>query len=174
MGEDYVIELLRTGEPLFKDKHVRGVLKIKKGGQVVEQFATLERGLNYTNIKIGTYEMEHSLKRTGTAIPCLRPTNQWISSVLIHRAYNDDAKWLEGCIAPFTVGNDAHYSGSTAAMSKLFERLGGFQNKPAKKVTLVVLNNYPNEHRTAEEWIAYRIKTAKARAKAAQNRAVIP
>ena len=172
MAEEYVIELMRTGA-LFKKKHVRGVLTIKQGGAQIAQFSTLERGYNYTNLKVGTYEMIHSWKKTNSIVRCLRPTTRWISTVLIHAAYNDDAKWLEGCVAPFTVGSDACYSGSSQAIEEMFIALGGFDDQTPKRVTLQVLNNYPNEHRTAAQWIADRERIAKKKAEAAR-RALLP
>ncbi|HEY8559907.1 MAG TPA: hypothetical protein VIL74_05860 [Pyrinomonadaceae bacterium] len=172
MNEDFVIEVMRTGG-LFKGKHVRGVMTVKQGGAVVGEFATLERGYDYTNMKVGTYEMIHSMKRTKSRIPCLRPTNRWITTVLIHAAFNDDAKWLEGCIAPFIIGTENHYKRSAEAVQEMFRLIGGFDDQTPKRVKLVVLNNYPNEKRSAEQWIADREKLAKKKAEAAR-RALLP
>jgi hypothetical protein len=168
MNEDFVIEIMRTGA-LYKKKHVCGVMTIKQGGAQIGQFSTLERGLDYTNMKVGTYEMIHSWKRTKSRIHCLRPTNPWITTVLVHAAFNDDAKWLEGCIAPFVIGTEAYYKGSSEAIDSMFIMLGGFDDITPKKVKLVVLNNYPNEHRTAEQWIADREKLAKKKAELARR-----
>ncbi len=172
MSDDYVVEVMRTGA-LFKKKHVRGVMTIKRGGNQVAQFSTLERGYDYTNMKVGTYEMIHSWKKTKSIVQCLRPTNRWITTVLIHAAYNDDAKWLEGCIAPFIIGSESYYGGSSQAIQEMFKALGGFDDQTPKKVSLVVLNNYPNEHRTAAQWIADRERLAKKKAKDAR-RALLP
>jgi hypothetical protein len=172
MNDDFVIEVMRTGA-LFKKKHVCGVMTIKQGGVRVGQFSTLERGLNYTNMKVGTYEMIHSWKRTKSRVRCLRPTNRWITTVLVHAAYNDDAKWLEGCIAPFVIGSESYYKGSSEAIEQMFQMLGGFDDQTPKRVSLVVLNNFPNEHRTAAQWIADREKLAKKKAETAR-RALLP
>ena len=172
MNDEFVLELMRTGG-LFKKKHVRGILTIKKNGAVVKQFSTLERGYDYTNMKVGSSEMIHSWKRTKSRVQCLRPTNRWITTVLVHAAYNDDAKWLEGCIAPFITGTENHYERSSEAIAEMFRMLGGFDDLTPKRVTLVVLNNYPNERRTADQWIADREKLAKKKAEAAR-RALLP
>jgi hypothetical protein len=171
MNDDYVIELMRTGA-FFQKKHVRGIMTIKQGGQVLGQFSTLERGLNFTNMKVGTYEMIHSWKRTKSIVRCLRPTNRWITTVLIHAAYGDKARNLEGCIAPFMIGTEAVHAKSSEAIDKMFEMLGGFDDKTPKRVTLKVLTNFPNEHRNAEQWIADREYWAKK--KAAARRALLP
>lgn len=168
MSSDYIIELTRTGGPLYQDKHVRGIMVVKQGGGELVRFRTLERGLNFTNLKVGTYEMKHSIKRTGRQIPCLRPTNPWISAVLIHDAYGDKASNLLGCIAPFAEGDDSYYRGSEKAMNILWQKLGGFDPNTPKKVTLIVTNNYPGEHRTAEQWIAQRREAALKQAAAAR------
>ena len=172
MNDDFVLELMRTGG-LFKKKHVRGILTIKKNGAQVRQFSTLERGYDYTNLKVGSYEMIHSWKRTKSRIHCLRPTNRWITTVLIHAAFNDDAKWLEGCVAPFLIGTENHYKRSADAVDEMFNELGGFDDLTPKKVKLVVLNNYPHETRSAEQWIADREKLARKKAEAAR-RALLP
>jgi hypothetical protein len=172
MNEEFVIEVMRTGG-LFKKKHVRGVMTFKQNGAQIGQFSTLERGLDYTNMKVGSYEMIHSWKRTKSRVQCLRPTNRWITTVLVHAAFNDDAKWLEGCIAPFIVGTENHYARSAEAIEEMFRLLGGFDDLTPKSVKLVILNNYPNEKRTAEQWIADREKLAKKKAEAAR-RALLP
>jgi hypothetical protein len=155
MNEDLIIEVMRTGV-LPQKGHVCGVMTIRQGGAEVAQFSTLERGLKFTNLKIGTYEMHHSKKNKGRQVKCLRPTNKFISSVLIHDAYKDDANNLEGCIAPFLFGSEAHYVGSAEAMDKLWEKLGGFDESHRQTITLRILNNFPNDNRTAAEWIAQR------------------
>src|SRR5688572_4608892 len=105
MNENLVIEVTRVG--VMPDKgHVFGVMNVKNNGAEVGRFSTLERGVKFTNLKVGDYEMHHSKKRKGRQVKCLRPTNMFISSVLIHDAYRDDANELEGCIAPFLFGNE--------------------------------------------------------------------
>ncbi len=169
MNENYVIEVMRTGE-YTSEGHVCGVMTIKKDGVELGKLRTLERGLTFTNMKIGTYQMKHSRKRKGRQVKCLRPTNPWITAVLVHDAAGDKASNLEGCIAPFLFGTEADYKRSADAMEKLWMMLGGFAENQ-KYVTLKVLNNYPNEHRTAEQWIAQRKEAAlkaAAKRKAAQ------
>jgi|GEM_PF-1677348 len=172
MNEDFVIEVVRTGA-LHKKKHVCGVMTIKQNGTQIGQFSTLERGLEYTNMKIGSYEMIHSWKRTKSRVRCLRPTSCWITTVFVHAAYNDDAKWLEGCIAPFLVGSEVHYARSADAIEEMFRLLGGFDDLSPKMVKLIILNNYPIETRTAKQWIADRERPAKKKAEAAR-RALLP
>jgi hypothetical protein len=155
MNEDLVIEVMRTGVQPDKG-HVFGVMTVKQNGAEVGKFSTLERGVKYTNLKVGTYEMHHSRKNRGRQVKCLRPTNLYIMSVLIHDAYKDDANQLEGCIAPFLFGSEAHYVGSAEAMDKLWELLGGYDESHKAKITLRILNNFPGEKRTASEWIAQR------------------
>jgi hypothetical protein len=161
MNEDLVIEVMRTGITP-NDGHVCGVMTIKNNGTEVGRFSTLERGVKFTNLKVGEYEMHHSIKRKNRHVKCLRPTNMYISSVLIHDAYKDDANHLEGCIAPFLFGKEAHYVGSAQAMDKLWELIGGFDESQKAKITLRILNNVPGEKRTAAEWIAQREATMKA------------
>jgi hypothetical protein len=82
---------------------------------------------------------------------------------LIHDAAGDNAMYLEGCIAPFLFGSSAHYKGSALAMKQLWELLGGYEmNK--RNVTLQILNNFPGEKRTKEQWIADRIALARKKA----------
>ncbi len=155
MNEDLVIEVLRTGVQPNKG-HVYGVMTVKNNGAEVGKFSTLERGVDFTNLKIGVYEMHHSKKHKARPVKCLRPTNMFISSVLIHDAYKDDANHLEGCIAPFLFGSEAHYTGSAQALDQLWTLLGGYDESQQKTITLRVLNNFPGEKRTADQWIAQR------------------
>ena len=155
MNEDLLIEVMRTGVQPNKG-HVYGVMTVKSNGAQVGQFSTLERGVSFTNLKVGTYEMHHSKKHKGRQVKCLRPTNMYISSVLIHDAYKDDARNLEGCIAPFLFGSEAHYVGSAEAMEKIWTLIGGYDESHEKKIMLSILNNVPGENRTADQWIAQR------------------
>lgn len=161
MNENVVIEVTRTGV-LPEKGHVCGVMVIKNNGGEVGRFSTLERGLRFTNLKVGDYEMHHSRKNKGRKVKCLRPTNLFISSVLIHDAWKDDANELEGCIAPFLFGGEADYKGSAQAMEKLWEMLGGFDESHEKKITLRILTNFPGETRTADQWINQRKAAWKA------------
>ena len=155
MNENLIIEVTRVGVMPVKG-HVYGVMVVKNNGAEVGRFSTLERGVRFTNLKVGDYEMHHSKKRKNRQVKCLRPTNMFISSVLIHDAYKDDANELEGCIAPFLFGNEADYKGSAQAMEKLWELVGGFDESHKQKITLRILTNFPGENRTAEEWIKQR------------------
>ena len=155
MNEGYIIEVTRVGI-LKNTEHVRGVMVVKENGTEVVRFSTLERGVKYTNLKVGDYEMHHSRKNTHRQVPCLRPTNKYISTVLIHDAYKDDANELQGCIAPFMTGGEAHYTGSKQAMEKLWEKIGGYDESYQRKITLRILTNVPGENRTAAQWLAQR------------------
>jgi hypothetical protein len=169
MSENLVIEVMRTGIQKGTG-HVRGVMVIKNNGVEVTRFSTLERGVNFTNLKVGEYEMHHSKKNKGRQVKCLRPTNKFIMSVLIHDAYDDKAKYLEGCIAPYMTGSEASpYTGSAQAMEKMWEAIGGFDENHKRTVTLRILTNVPGEHRTAAEWIAQREAAWKAKWKHAHK-----
>lgn len=148
MDGNYIIELKREG--LTENKHVRGILKIKNNEMDLGTFFTLERGHGMADLKIGEYEMEHSIKRTGRKIRCLRPTDKRIETLLIHDAYQDDPDELLGCIAPFQFGSEAYQQSSAEAMQTLWLLLGGWEQ--GKKVTLRVLTNVPGEKRTKETW----------------------
>jgi hypothetical protein len=148
MDGNYIIELQREG--LTENKHVRGVMRIKNNDLDLATFFTLERGHGMTDLKIGEYEMEHSIKRTGRKVRCLRPTDKRIETLLIHDAMNDDPNELLGCIAPFQFGSEAYKQSSAEAMETLWLLLGGWEK--GKKVTLRVLTNVPGEKRTKETW----------------------
>lgn len=155
MSEGYVIEVTRIGIQKKTD-HVFGLMVVKDNGAEVCRFSTLERGVKFTNLKVGDYEMHHSKKNTHRKVQCLRPTNKYISTVLIHDAFNDDANELQGCIAPFTTGGEAHYTGSAKAMETLWQKIGGFDESFQSKITLRILSNVPGEKRTSTEWLAQR------------------
>jgi len=156
MLDEYVLELKREG--LISDGHVRGIMRVKHifddGKACREQnmgtFLTLERGTKFVNLKVGTYEMKHSIKIEGRKVKCLRPTDWRISTLLIHDALNDDPKTLEGCIAPFFFGGEAYNQNSAEAMELLWTLLGGWEE--GRKVTLEVLTNVPGDRRTKETW----------------------
>lgn len=155
MNENLVIEVMRTGVQPIKG-HVCGTMTVKNDGMEVGKLYPLERGLKFTNLKVGTYQMRHSIKHKARQVKCLRPTNMFISSVLIHDAFKDDANHLEGCIAPFLFGSEAHYSGSAQAMEQIWTLLGGYDAKQQKTIALRIVNNFPGEDRTADQWIAQR------------------
>ncbi|HEY0459218.1 MAG TPA: hypothetical protein VGC97_08790 [Pyrinomonadaceae bacterium] len=156
MNENLVIEVTRVSQQPNKG-HVFGTMSVKKDGAEIGKFSTLERGGEAPSLKIGDYEMHHSIKHKKRNVQCLRPTNMYISSILIHDAYNDDADELEGCIAPFEFGAEADkLHGSAQAMVKLWEMLGGFDKTHEKKIKLRILSNVPGDNRTAENWLVYR------------------
>jgi hypothetical protein len=150
------LELVREG--LTPGKHVQGILRVKKvidTGDVCREmnlgtFLTLERGVKFVNLKVGSYEMEHSTKIEGRKVKCLRPTDHRISTLLIHDALDDNPRTLEGCIAPFKFGGQSDGQNSAEAMELLWTLLGGWE--AGKKVWLVVLTNVPGEKRTRESW----------------------
>ncbi len=156
MNEDLVIEVMRTGEQPDKG-HVFGVMTIKNKDTEVGKFSILERGGKAPSLKIGVYEMRHSRKHKGRQVQCLRPTNMYISSILIHDAYHDNADELEGCIAPFLFGTEAdNLYGSAEAMTQLWELIGGYDESQQKTILLKILSNVPGDNRTAEKWLEYR------------------
>ena len=144
---DIYLTLLRTGTYPYLNNAERGILKVMDGQNMIAVFSTVEKAstLNYSSLRVGIYEMKHSKKERnldGTPseiINCLRPTDERIRKVLIHRAKNDNPNTLAGCISPGIFGHPNNFSGSVTAMEKLFEALGGYQ--PEKLVTLKVLSN---------------------------------
>jgi len=131
-----VLTLQRLGPDLKGEE--KGYLKVMWTGDL---FSTRENDANlkYSSLRVGTYKMKHSWKRTGRKIKCLRPVEDNISNVLIHDAANDDPNNLSGCIAPGIIGGEADWQNSAAAMEQLWVALGGFEE--GKEVILVVLNN---------------------------------
>ena len=145
MAEIY-LTLLRVGPDLNGNE--KGILKVMNGSSMMSVFATRENDatLKYSSLRMGNYEMEHSMKThnldgTVSANPkkCLRPTDSRIRSVLIHAAANDNPDTLQGCIAPGTFGQLYSFSDSEKSMEELFQSLGGYEE--GSKVTLKVLSN---------------------------------
>lgn len=144
MAETY-LTLLRVGPDLKGNE--KGILKVMEGNRQKAVFSTRENDANlrYSSLRVGEYEMKHSTKEFSldgtpcTPIPCLRPTNEGIGSILIHRAYNDDPETLKGCIAPGTFGLLYSFEDSEKAMEELFSYLDGYI--PEKTVVLKVLSN---------------------------------
>ena len=158
MNEDLVIEVTRIDKP-SKKGHVFGMMVVKKNGMEVIRFSTLERGGQAPSLKVGVYEMHHSNKRKGRPVKCLRPTNLYISSILIHDAFEDNADELEGCIAPFSYGTEADkLTGSAQAMEQLWEKIGGFDKTHKKKIMLRIVTNVAGDNRTADQWLKTRKK----------------
>lgn len=145
MAEAY-LTLLRMGNDLKGNE--KGILKVMSGNSMTSVFATRENDvtLQYSSLRVGIYEMEHSMKThnmdgTLSTNPkrCLRPTDSRIRSILIHAAANDNPDTLQGCIAPGTFGQLYSFSDSEKSMEELFQALGGYQE--GSKVTLKVLSN---------------------------------
>jgi hypothetical protein len=131
-----VLTLMRVGPDANGEEC--GYLKVMWTGDV---FSTRENDatLKYSSLRVGTYKMKHSWKRTGRIIKCLRPVETAIENILIHDAFNDDPNELQGCIAPGIQGGEANWQNSADAMEKMWDALGGF--KEDKEVVLVVLTN---------------------------------
>ena len=128
----------------------KGYLQVQETGQI---FSTRERGHGRVSYRVGTYILRHSIKRTKRRIPCLRPVESGIQTVLIHDAYKDDAGTLEGCVAPGIIGGEADWSNSASAMEMLWQAIGGFE-EDKKLVRLIVINNvsYLGAQYTRENW----------------------
>ncbi|NJM53298.1 MAG: hypothetical protein HC846_07820 [Blastocatellia bacterium] len=140
------LTLLRIGPDLKGEE--RGILKVMEGNTMIKAFSTIEndKTLRYSSLRMGVYEFKHSWKKfnlDGTQmknpIKCLRPTESRIQKVLIHRAFDDDANTLAGCIAPGTWGTLYSFEDSEKAVEELFVLLGGHCDE--KTVTLNVLSN---------------------------------
>ena len=158
MSEEFVIEVMRTGVQPDKG-HVFGVMNIKNKNtdEIIQTFSTLEHGGTTTSLKTGWYDMKHSIKRTHRQIKCLRPTTYYISTILIHDAYHDDAQYLSGCIAPFLIGTEAApRHNSETAMKKLWDAIGGFDDSQQRTIKLHVINNVPGDLREQDKWLASR------------------
>lgn len=157
MAEVY-LTLLRVGPDLNGNE--KGILKVMNGNSMTAVFATRENDttLQYSSLRMGDYEMEHSMKThnlngTLSSNPkkCLRPTDSRIRSILIHAAAKDNPDTLQGCIAPGTFGQLYDFSDSEKAMEELFQALGGYQE--GNKVTLKILSNASGAgYDTKETW----------------------
>lgn len=158
MNEEFIIEVSRISQ-MPNRGHVFGMMVVKENGVEKGRFSTLERGGWAPSLKVGNYEMVHSKKRKGRKVNCLRPTTLYVSTMLIHDAYNDDADELEGCIAPFVLGTEANkLYGSEDAMNQMWKMLGGYDESQKRKVTLRILSNVPGDNRTLEQWMITRKK----------------
>ena len=115
---------------------------------------TIERGLNYTFVRKGTYELIMVKKVSGRAVKCLCfHEDRAISSHLIHDALDDNHVNLSGCIAPGTSKTANGIKESARAMEEVFEALGGY--KEYKKVKIEIQNNIHGDE-TKEQWIKRR------------------
>ena len=136
---------------------VPGILTI--GGKT---WPTIERGGGHTFVRKGQYTLLMCEKQSGRKVPCLCfHESRAISTHLIHDAYKDDHRTLQGCIAPGITSDGAGIKESDKAMKEIFEALGGFKMWSTK--TIDVLNNITGNE-TKEQWIKRReaARTAKA------------
>jgi hypothetical protein len=85
----------------------------------------MERGEGHVSARAGTYELKIDIKNTHRRIPCLRFNHLGAHTLLIHDAYNDKHKNLEGCIAPGLSSYDGGVHNSAEAMKEIFELLCG-------------------------------------------------
>jgi hypothetical protein len=115
---------------------------------------TIERGVNYTFVRQGSYNLVMCMKMSGRAVQCLCFNDSAaISSHLIHDAQDDDHRNLSGCIAPGLTADDSGIHHSADAMQEVLDALGGFVMW--KKVTIDVRNNVAG-FETKDQWVARR------------------
>jgi hypothetical protein len=161
MASTYRLELTRVGmewEKINFEKSISGTLRVYRGEDLLGTFSTMERGIKFVHLKVGSYEMKHSIKGNPDGkgrdnIKCLRPVDLRIRSILIHDAASRRRTSLSGCIAPFFLGSEAYGPSSAEAMDALWEMIGKFQ-KGKQDVTLLVLTNpILGDERTKEQWI---------------------
>lgn len=118
---------------------------------------TIERGMNYTFVRKGEYELLMTEKLSGRKVKCLCfHEDRAISSHLIHDALNDNHHNLSGCIAPGLTSDGTGIKNSDAAMVQIWAALGGY--KVYGKCTIKIENNIQGSE-TKERWIARRKKT---------------
>lgn len=139
--------LYRTGPD--KDGFEMGYLMFPKIGKML---TTRERGHGYVSLRVGKYTMKHSIKNTNRQVPCLRPVEGSITTILIHDAYKDRPESLEGCIAPGKMGGGANWHDSAQAMEELWRHLGGW--KSDKEIILQVMTNvsYVSGGENRDKW----------------------
>lgn len=115
-------------------------------------FSTRERGHGYVSLRVGSYNMKHSIKGGKRQVKCLRPLEGAITTILIHDAYHDNPATLEGCIAPGTMTGGAFWADSEKAMDEIWQLLGGWED--GKEITLNVMNNvsYIPAEQTRDQW----------------------
>jgi hypothetical protein len=148
MAKEIELIILERAGKAYPDGSTPGTLHVGD-----RKFPTIERGGGYVNLKVGDYVMEHSRKRTGRPIRCLRPVESTIEAILIHAAYKDNSEQLEGCVSPGMMKKPPPGMGilqADAAMEEIWKLLGGW--KEGKKVTLHVANNAPGDARIKEVW----------------------
>src|SRR5262245_15275396 len=116
---------------------------------------TIERGANFTFVRMGEYKLLMCYKTRGRHVRCLCfHETPAISSHLIHDALNNDHTQLEGCIAPGLSADDNGIKDSAKAMDEVFTALGGFVEWK-KNITIDVQNNILGLE-TKDQWIERR------------------
>jgi len=148
MAEEISLIVLERERKAYADGSIPGTLHVG-----TKKFPTIERGGGYVNLKIGDYEMEHSVKNTGRKVKCLRPVEAEVQTILIHDAKGDNSNNLAGCISPGLVKKPSPGMGikhAALAMQEIWKLLGGW--KRGKRVTLHVASNVPGDRRTKETW----------------------
>lgn len=122
----------------------------------VKTWPTIERGVEYTFVRKGTYLLLMCFKTSGRRVRCLCfDDSPAISSHLIHDALNDRHTELQGCIAPGLSANENGIKDSAKAMDEVFLALGGFREW--HKLTIEVQNNIVGSE-TKQDWIKRREK----------------
>lgn len=146
---------------LWHDICFRRTGVVNRNGSVAGELAigsrkwpTIERGVNHTFARQGSYSLLMCVKTSRRAVNCLCfHESPAISTHLIHDANHDDHQALTGCVAPGLRADENGIHDSAAAMNEVWAALGGFVMW--KMVTILVANNiHGNE--TKEEWIRRR------------------
>jgi hypothetical protein len=120
------------------------------------KWPTIERGVAFTFVRRGDYELLMTYKATGRRVRCLCfHEHPAVSSHLIHEALNDSHQWLAGCIAPGLTSDENGIKDSGKAMTQIFDALGGFVE--GQKKTITVENNIRGSE-TKDAWIARRVR----------------
>ncbi len=115
---------------------------------------TIERGGSYTFVRKGHYRLAMCKKVSGRSVRCLCFSDSpHISSHLIHDAYRDDHRHLQGCIAPGLTSDGEGIQNSGEAMVEIFQALGGYAEWSSK--TIDIQNNIWGDE-TKEDWIKRR------------------
>jgi len=127
-----------------------------------QTWPTIERGVNYTFVRKGQYRVVMCKKLSGRSVHCLCFNDSpAISSHLIHDAYRNDHRQLQGCIAPGLTADAEGIKESAKAMEEVFKALGGYVEWSTK--TIDVQNNISGDE-TKEQWIKRR-EAARGKAK---------
>jgi hypothetical protein len=128
----------------------------------------LRQGSGYDSIPPGVYQLKMvklGERDQGKKGPCLQfseiPGRKGVGNpFLIHRAYKDNWKTLEGCIAPgmgasHPAGNqlNTRLSESEKAMDRILELLGGFEEGKVLSITIENAAPGQKDRWTREEFI---------------------